>query len=73
MKPFLCFFFLVCLYQCITFSDHAWLSLDVLTMSLLRQISDGNVTHFVHCKELGLVAFIDVNGNPHYYEFDGLG
>ncbi|XP_078355806.1 uncharacterized protein LOC144640574 [Oculina patagonica] len=40
---------------------------------IVGKISGGNVTHFVHCEELGLVALIDVNGELYYYEFDGLG
>ncbi|KAL9963573.1 hypothetical protein ACROYT_G027096 [Oculina patagonica] len=40
---------------------------------IVGKISGGNVTHFVHCEELGLVALIDVNGDFYYYEFDGLG
>ncbi|KAL9963565.1 hypothetical protein ACROYT_G027086 [Oculina patagonica] len=41
--------------------------------NIVGQISGGNVMHFVHSEELGLVALIDVNGNAYYYEFDGLG
>ncbi|XP_068683141.1 uncharacterized protein [Montipora foliosa] len=40
---------------------------------VVGQISGGNVTYFVHCEELGLVALVDKNGNLFYYEFDGLG
>ena len=38
-----------------------------------QQITGGNVTHFIHCEDLGLVALIDMNGDLYYYEFDPLG
>ncbi|KAJ7392617.1 hypothetical protein OS493_010268 [Desmophyllum pertusum] len=40
---------------------------------IIGQISGGNITQFVHCEELGLVALIDMSGDVYYYEFDGLG
>ena len=48
--------------------DHEW-SRNLF----FRQITGGNVTHFIHCEELGLVALIDMNGDLYYYEFDALG
>ncbi|XP_022790519.1 uncharacterized protein LOC111330000 [Stylophora pistillata] len=40
---------------------------------IVGQITGENVTYFIHCQDLGLVALMDTDGNLYYYEFDAQG